>query len=81
MANIPPTSKFEQSNLIAARKRELPRPAPSPAPPTLGAGRTGSFEQARQQANRREYRLQEIGVSFKQSRGKAKQGFDRVRER
>lgn len=81
MANGPPTSKYEQSMLIAARKRDLPRPAPSPAPPTLGAGRTGSFEEARQKASRRENRLQEIGSSFRQNRGKAKQGFDRVRER
>ena len=81
MANAKPTSAFEQAALKAARKRELPRPAPSPAPPTLGAGRAGSFEEARQKASRREGRIKEIAESFEKNKGKARRDFGRVRER
>ena len=81
MATIPPTSAFEKSNLKAARTRDLPRPTPSPAPPALGAGRTGSFEQARQKGARREQRIKEIDASFEKNKGKASRQFGRVRER
>jgi len=79
MADVPPSSKAERNTLIQARKRDLPRPAPTPPPPTLGAGRDAAVIQERQKANRREQRINEIGVALGKNNGKARREFSRDR--
>ena len=68
-----PPSAAERSQLMAARKHNLPRPGPSLQPHGLGA--SAARYKAQERAVTRERRIQSIDVALTKESGRAKSGF------
>lgn len=76
-----PPSAPEREALIESRRRDLPRPVPAPAPPSLGINADQALVRARREAFDREARIQEIDKSLSQNKRKSMRAFNRDRSR
>ena len=79
MSEKAPPSAPERDQLVKARKRDLPRLAPAPAPKGMGRSADPALEQARRNAAVRETRIGEINRSLNANRQVAKRSFNRDR--
>lgn len=72
-----PPSKLERQQLIAERKRDVPKPAPAPRPPgTIGAVIDAATAKRRMNAAyEREHRIYSIDEALKARAGQAKSGL------
>ena len=80
MSNDAPPSAHERAQLKAARKRDLPRPAPSLQPRAMGqAVRSASKEASRERAQIREQRIKAIDGALAKDKNTAKAGFTQAK--
>ncbi|MGD1926006.1 MAG: hypothetical protein ACFB03_17725 [Paracoccaceae bacterium] len=80
MTNDAPPSAHERAQLKAARKRDLPRPAPSLQPRAMGhAVRSTAKEASRERAQIRETRIQSIDRALAKEKGHATARFGQVK--
>lgn len=75
--NLPPPSAPERDRLKAARKSDIPRPAPSLQPKGLGV--SAARRPAHDRAINREKRIQSIDTSLAATKGRAKTSFAKIR--
>ena len=80
MSNPAPPSAPERAKLVAARKRDLPRPKASLQPRVMGADiRSASHEAARERAVNRERRIRTIDTVLSKTSGRANSAFTQSR--
>lgn len=79
MANPAPPSAFERDQLVARRKRDLPRPSPAPAPRGMGAPTDNRLARARSDVMQREARIHDIDRALMKEKHRSMRAFERSR--